>query len=157
MGLLDKQALFSDQQAVVAAAGNVLATNSYDQGTPGSTVLGGTAVPQDLGRGNKAELLAQVTEQFTSGTSTATVRAQLIQGTGVDGAGQINAGLEVLQETDPILVTALKPGYKFRLGLPHGITKKYISMRYVIAVEATTAGKITSGLVFNKDTANVDG
>lgn len=143
MGLLDVLNLFSDKQNLAQAAGNYLSTNSVDLGVPGTDV-NGNAAPSDPGQ-SEIGVFAKVVEAFATGTS---VQAQLVSGTGVDGNGQINAGLTIEQESDVIPTASLVLGYKFKFSDLPSIKNRYVAMRYVLAgASAFTTGKITSGLV----------
>lgn len=147
--IMDVQALLSDRQNLAgAAAGNHLSSNSIDTGAPGSTVLGGT-VRKDFGRGNKPMLLVQVVETITS-AGAATVQAQVVKGTAVDGNGQISAGLEVVAQSAPVPVADLAAGYQFPLELPPKLDTRYFAIRYVVGTAALTAGRVTAGLVLDR-------
>lgn len=157
--IMDLQNLLSDQQNLAQAAASYLSTNSIDlwgtTAVPTIPGLGGSVI-KDIGRGSNPgpEMLAQITEAFTSGGA-GTLQVQLIEGTGVDGNGQINAGINVLQETQVYALAALTLGKQVPLALPVGITKRYLAMRYVIGTAAMTAGKITAGLVPNRQSSFV--
>jgi hypothetical protein len=146
--MLDKNLLFSDVQDLAQTAATYLSSKSVDMGTAGTIPgLGGTPV-HDWGRGNNLLVYCQVVVAFTSGGS-ATVQAQLIQAD--DEA--LTSNVQILDTTQAIAVATLVAGYQFRFGsLAPGITKRYLGMQYVIATATTTAGKVTSGLVWNKQT-----
>lgn len=143
--IMDKQLLFSDQQNLAQAAGNYLSTNTVDLGTVGSIVLGGSPI-RDIGRGRSLQAVVQVTETFTSGGA-GTLQAQLVM---ADDAA-LTSNLTVLEETAAIALATLVAGYQFRFGTwPVGTSKEFIGIRYVIGTAAMTAGKVTAGLVFDR-------
>lgn len=148
--ILDRETLVSNQQTLALAAGSYLSTDSIDLGAANTTPLGNTPVT-DPGRALRGDILAQLTEDVTSGGA-ATLEFQLVTGTGVDGSGQINAGLRVEQSTGALALATLKKGYQARLAMPAGLTQRYLAVRYVIGDFALTAGKVTSGIVFDKQT-----
>lgn len=149
--ILDSETLLSNNQSVAQAIGSYLSTNSIDLGTNPVTPLGNTPA-SDPGRAHRGEILAQLTADVTSGGA-GTLEFQLVEGTGVDVNGQINAGLNVLQSTGAIALATLKKGYQARLAIPAGISKRYLATRYVVAGAALTAGTATAGIVFNKQLA----
>lgn len=149
--LFDKQNLFSDQQNLAQAAGTYTSTNAIDLGANPAAPLvnsaGGTFTPiKDLGRGGQAELVAQVTETFTSGGA-ATVTAQLIQ-----SAASNLGSPTVLASSQAIAVASLVAGYQFRIEVPVGVSQRYLGMQYVIGTAATTAGKVTAGFTTDRQT-----
>lgn len=146
---LDAQCTFSDKQNLAQAAGTYVATSSMDLGLGGTDALGNT-MRKDIGSGRRMKLLCQVTETFTSGGA-ATLEARIITGTGVAAGGDVNAGKVVHQSSGAIALAKLKAGYRFALAIPPGIpptaADRYLSMDFIIAVAAMTAGKITASLV----------
>lgn len=154
--LLDQQNLFSDKQDLKQAAGSYLSTNCIDLGVVG-TLPGPwktSTPPNDVGRGEPLDLLVQVVETFTSGGA-ATVQVQLVTAATVDGSN-VPQNPTVIAETPAVGVANLKAGYQFRLpSVPPGIAQRYLALRYVIGGAATTAGKVTAGLVADKQTTHV--
>lgn len=151
--MLDKENLVSDQQTIAAAAGNILSTNAIDTWGAASapTIPGlGGSVLKDVGRGNSPKLLAQVTETVTSGGA-ATVQFQLVM---ADDAA-LTTNLTVLAETPAIGYATCVAGYQARLEVPPGVSRRYLGMRYIIGTATTTAGKVTAGLVSDKQTTFV--
>lgn len=151
--ILDMQNLLSDQQSLAQAAGNYLSTNAIDlwgsATAPAIPGLGGSVI-KDVGRGNEPELLIQVTEQVAS-AGASTVQFQLVQ---ADDAA-LGTNMEVLAETPAIGKAALVPGYQARLCIPPGVTRRYLGTRYVVAVATNTAGKVTAGIVGDRQTTFV--
>ena len=142
--ILDKQNLFSDQQSL-AGTGNILSTNVIDLGVAGTLAKDGTAIRNDVGRGEEPKVFAQITADVSGGTS---VQLQLVQAD--DSAMSTN--LEVLEQTDAIAVATLKAGYQFRLTrIPPGVTRRYLAMRYVV-VGTNTSGSATAGVVLDRFT-----
>lgn len=147
--MLDKQNMFSEAQSVAAVASTIVSTNSVDLGAAGTTPTGASII-YDIGRSNEVKVFAQVTTAVTSGGS-ATVQVQLIHSDNADLSSPT-----VLVETAAIAVASLVAGYQFRLGVvPVGVSKRYLGMQYVIATATTTAGKITSGIVLDKQTTSI--
>lgn len=150
----DIQTLMSDSQSIAAGAGTVVSTNAIDLGAAGTPAAGyqarGTA-PHDIGRSGAkgVQLEVQIDETVTSGGA-ATVDFQLIMSDNSDLSAPT-----VLQTTGAIAKATLVAGYKPRLALPVGISKRYLGIQYVIAVAATTAGKVTAGLVADRQTTTV--
>lgn len=144
--MLDAQNLLSDAQDLAKAVGAYDSTNVIDLGTPGSAPLG-TKVIHDMGR-MCSEFFAQVVETFASGGA-ATVKIQLI----LADSAELITNPVVVADTGALAVAALVAGYRPRLGrcpIPAGVqteTKKYLGARYTVGAFATTAGKITAGLV----------
>lgn len=147
--ILDLQNTLSDQQTVaIAAATPTLSTNSIDFGAPGSNARGTTLTPNH-GIGAKPELVVQVTQTVTSGGA-GTLMVEVVVGTGVDGNGQINAGLRVLQQSAAIAKATLVAGYQFSVGMVPSFTERYLAVRYNVGTADLTAGKVTAGLVFDR-------
>lgn len=145
--ILDRQLLLSENQDLSQNTGTYVSTNTIDLLATGVIPgrLGGLPV-SDIGRGNAPELLVQVTETFTSGTSS-TVQAQLIT-SATDNLGSPT----VIASTAAIAHATLVAGYQFRLAVPPGIAQRYLGVQYVIGGAATTAGTVTAGIVLDKQT-----
>ena len=142
--ILDKQNMFSDAQSL-AGTGNILSTNVLDLGVPGTLAKDGTAVRNDLGRGEEPKFFAQIVTDVSGGTS---VQAQLVQ---ADDAA-MSTNLEVLQQTDAIAVASLKAGYQFRIGrVPAGVSRRYLALRYVV-VGTISSGAVSAGMALNRFT-----
>lgn len=140
--IFDAQNTFSDQQAVTATA---VSANTIDLGVPGTLPWRGGTFHNDLGRGEDVEISVTCTQTFLTCTS---VQVQLVTSASADLSSPT-----VIDQTDAILVASLVAGYKWRLGkVPPGITQRYLGLKYVVAGSAATAGKITAGLVLDKQT-----
>ncbi len=123
--ILDKEALFSDDQAVTADAAS---TNVIDLG-----------VARDIGKGMPVPLLIQVTEDFDNLTSLK-VLVQVDDNEGFSSA-------TVAAETGAILLADLKEGYQFPLAyVPNGVDERYVRLNYDVTGTAPTSGKVTAGL-----------
>lgn len=124
---LDKQNLFSQNQAVTAAAA---ADNTVDLG------------PGDTGPSENISLFANAGTAFT-GAGTLVVEVQT--------ADEVNAGAlvtPVTVATYPVANATLKAGGKLVAArLPHGM-KRYAGLNYAVT-GTLNAGTITAGLVWD--------
>lgn len=150
--LMDQNLMLSDAQSLAQVAGSYLSDKSIDLGSVTQVDSLGNSVISDIGRGIPIEILVQVLTAITSGGS-ATVQAQLVMA----DDGPLTSNLVVLQETAAIAVASLVSGYQFRLGgmVPPGISKRYLGVRYVIAVATTTAGTVSATLLAHKQSTFV--
>lgn len=143
---LDNQAIFSDQQDIVAN-GNNFSTNLLDLGEMGLVAYnskGGPRVPlkRRLGVGMKVPLLIQVTEDF-AGISEITVELQ-------ESSDEAFTAPNVVKEIT-VPVADLVAGYIFPMDkFPREIRERYIRLNYV--TDAAGSGKVTAGI-----TTAVDG
>jgi hypothetical protein len=143
--LMDKQNTMSDDQDLAIAAGSVLSDFSIDLGASATDSLGNTVI-SDIGRGSPVDLLVQVTETFVGANGT--LKAELVM---ADNAA-LTSNLVVLQDSGAIPVASLIAGYQFRLRIPAGISKRYLGLRYTVAVTTQTAGKVTATLLLDRQT-----
>jgi len=121
--ILDKQALFSDSQAITASAAS---TNVIDSST------------DKISFGTPVEVLTQVDIAFAT-LSTLTIDLQ----TSVDEAFTSPVTLDT---TGAIPVASLVAGYRVKQKfLPKG-NLGYLRKYYTVAGSNATAGKITSGI-----------
>lgn len=140
--ILDKQAIFSDQQVVTAT---VASTNTIDLGATGTPVSGKTALKSDLGISD-VPLLIQVTETFAGATSVQ-VTIQTDDNTAFSSPTNVAS-------TAAVPVADLKAGYQFPIvWVPRGVKERFVRLNYTVAGTGT-AGKITAGLTTGVD-ANV--
>lgn len=132
--ILDKQTLFSDQQAIVATA---ISENVIDLG-----------VAKDLGKGVPIPVLIQVTEDFNTLTSL-TVDLEVD-----DNAGMASA--KVVQSVS-VLLADLVAGKRIPpMYLPEGMDEQYTALRYTVVGTNPTTGKITAGISMGNQT-NITG
>ena len=124
--ILDKQGMFSDDQAVTASAAS---ENLIDLG-----------VARDIGKGKPIPILCQVTTAFATLTSL-TVALQ------VDDNSSFSSAKTVLT-TAAIAAASLVAGYKFALDyVPRGTDERYVRLYYTVAGSDATAGNISAGVV----------
>ncbi len=128
--ILDANTMFSDRQAITASAGSA---NAVDLGPD-----------RDAGGGRPIEIFAQVVENFATLTS-------LQVSLQTDDSPTFGTSV-TLQQTAAIPVALLKTGYQFALStLPRGC-KRYLRLYYTVAGTQATAGRITAGLVLERQT-----
>lgn len=140
--ILDKQAIFSDQQVITVSAPS---TNQIDLGATGTPVGSATALKSDLGISD-VPLLIQVTEAFAGLTS--------LQVT-VQTDNDIAFGSpKNVASSSAVVLADLKAGYKFPIVfVPRGTDERYVRLNYTV-VGTATLGKVTAGLTMGVD-ANV--
>lgn len=130
----DDQLLFSDNQAITATANS---TNVIDL----------TAVaPGILHAGEPIRVDARVTESFATATS---VNVSVV--TANDAA--LSSGAVTLAQTGATAIATLVAGYEIPLQFLQGTAKRYLGLVYTVAGSNATAGKISAGLVLDKQTA----
>jgi hypothetical protein len=134
--ILDKQNLFSDDQAITASAAS---TNVIDIGGAGGTIPGtSTTIGTDKGPGEPLEVLCQVTGTFSTCTS---VKVS-VQTDSDEAFGTV----ATLLDTAAIGVSTLVAGYKFRIAIPRVGLSRYIRLYYTVAGSNAGAGStITAG------------
>lgn len=138
--ILDKQALFSDKQAITATA---VSENVIDLGATGTPISGVTALKSDLGISD-VPLLIQVTEDFATLTSL-TVSVQTDDNVGFGSP-------KTVISTPAIPVASLKAGYKFPMvWVPRGTDERFVRLNYTVAGSNATTGKITAGITTGVD------
>lgn len=153
--LLDKNNLFSIAQDLAKANAVYLSDFSIDTGptgtipamfqSPGQTGL------RRVGAGEAKECIIQVVTSFTTGAG-GTLKVDLVM---ADDAA-LTSNLTVLDSSPVIAAATLVAGYRFAVAakLPDDLLlKRYIGLQYTIGTGAMTAGKITAGLVFDKQTS----
>lgn len=143
--IFDKQAMFSDAQAITATAAS---TDSIDLG-PLSTVYGDAAArTRDIGLGAQVPINVQVVEAFNNLTSlTVTVE--------VDDNSAFSSPKTVYTST-AILLAALTAGKVLNLtAILPGADERYIRLKYTVAGTAPTLGKVTAGIVGGVQTNGV--
>ncbi|MCU0701850.1 MAG: hypothetical protein MUC96_35550 [Myxococcaceae bacterium] len=148
--ILDNQLLFSENQSIAAAAGNVVSTNSFDNRAAQVAPGGFGTIRRDLFRGGMLRILIQLINAVTSGGA-ATVTFQLVQ---ADNEA-LTTNVEVLASTRAFTLAELTAGRRIGLELPSsGLTRRWFGLRYVIATATTTGGTVTAAIVDTLDTGN---
>lgn len=134
--ILDRQTMFSDQQAITATA---VSTNVYDFGATGTVVGQSAALSYDHGSGGYIPLLIQVTEAFATLTSlTVTVETD---------DNEAFSSATIIATTQAIPVATLVAGYVFQLtAIPIRSAERFIRLRYTVGGSNATAGKITAAV-----------
>jgi len=135
--ILDKNLLFATAQAITASAAS---TDVIDLG-----------VLADVGIGEELEVLALVTEAFTasgSGTLTVALQGSVDNSTFTDmavsraiGKADLVAGAEAVRWKIP--------GVAAGQAMP-----RYLRMYYTVATGPMTAGKITAGIILDRQAAH---
>jgi len=136
---LDKENLFSDNQAITATASS---TNVIYLGDPS---IG-------LGDIKEIDVLVQVTEDFDSAADDGT----LVVALRTDSDDVIGTGGKILHQTAAIDEADLVAGYQFSFGTVPVNTLQFIDLSFTVAGSGDfTAGKITAGLVLDRQTNGV--
>jgi hypothetical protein len=134
MSILDRQNLFSNEQAITATAAS---TDVIDLGT-GS---------RDVGAGEESTVLVQVVTTFDALTSL-TIALQTSSTENFASPVQLTAATVALAD--------LTVGRKFSIGtVPRG-TLRYLRLYYTVTGSSPTVGKITAGVgveTVHQDTA----
>lgn len=134
--IIDKETLFSDDQAVTVTAAS---SNIIDLGNDDSLL-------QSLNEKGMLEILAQVTTAFAGGTSLSVT----LQSDNDSAFGSPTS----IMVTAAIATAALVAGYQFRLGKLPRIDEQYVRLYYTV-VGTMSAGKILAGLILDRQTNNV--
>lgn len=145
--IFDNTLLFSDAQAITAAAGS---TNTVDLGATG-TPYGGIALVRDIGKGSKIPLSITVVETFNNLTSLA-VSLQVDDNTSFSSA-------KTVVVSAPILAAALVAGAQIEVPdyIPQGANERYMRLYFDVTGIAPTTGKVTAGVVAARQTNFVGG
>ncbi len=122
--IMDKENLFSEDQAVTATA---VSTNVIDLG-----------VNRDIGKGTPVPIIIQVTEDFAGLTSlTASIETD---------DNESFSSATVLATSGAVPVASLEAGYQLAMQyMPLG-TQRYLRINYTVAGTGT-AGTVTAGVV----------
>ena len=141
--ITDKQAQFSDAQAITVTAAS---TNSIDLGATGTVInAAGPIVRRISAGGNPIPLLVQVVEDFNNLTSLK-IDIELDSTSTFTPDKTITIGTFLLAE--------LKKGFQVPWHyLPDGISLQYMQLKYTVTGTAPTTGKITAGIVAAVQTA----
>lgn len=140
--IFSEQLKFSDNQTLAVAAGTVNSTNVVDTGAPG-TVFGAAApLKRNVGPGEDADILIQLTADLTS-AGAATLQFQIE--TADDAAFAVNAA--VVAESRVYTLAESVAGLQFGVdSLPEDM-QRFIRVNYVIGAFAGTGGTVTAGIV----------
>jgi len=132
--ILDKQAIFSDQQAIT---GDAVSANVIDLGAPGTPVGAAAPIQQDVGK-SMIPLLIQATEDFNNLTSL-TIDVQ------TDSDEGFGTAVTVMSVT--VLLADLVAGYISPIvWVPRGVSSRYMRLNYNVNGTDPTTGKITAGV-----------
>lgn len=147
---MDDRSLLSDKQAITASD---LSDSSLDLGQEG-VIYDGTQILKRKGVAEMIPLYIGVNTAFVSGGASTGLTIEIQEGTGVDGAGDLNAGIStILSVTVPI--AELLAGYIFPVDkLPRKVTKRYLQFNYVAVGGAFASGNISAGFVAAVDGMN---
>lgn len=130
---IDKQAILSDDQAVTVTA---VSENIYD-----------TGVEKDVGPGKRLNLLCQVSEEDFAGGTSLQVALQ------TDTVANF-ASPKVLATSRAVPVAELVAGFDaFGIDVIPAGSQRYLRLAYTV-VGTMTAGKITAGIVLEKQENN---
>lgn len=136
--ILDKQNLFSEDQAITVTA---VSTNVIDLGADNAR----NQLDNEKG---DVEVFVQVTTAFSGGTSLkVTLQA--------DDDEAFGSAVTIL-DSAAIVTASLVAGYQFKLGkLPRlgSADKRYLRLNYTV-VGTMSAGKVLAGLIRDRQTAN---
>lgn len=133
---IDKQAEFSNSQAVTAAA---ISTNQYDNGSASIRDLGGALVG--------IFLVVQVDVAFSGGTGTGlTVTLES------DSEATLATSPTVHYSSGVIPVASLVPGTLLVIPLPVGEYEEFVGLRYTPATGSFGAGAISAFLTTQPQT-----
>lgn len=130
--ILDKDNLFSDEQALTATAAS---ENVIDLGDA-----------RDMGNGEPIELLVVVNETFDSAADGATLTIA-VQTDDVEGFGSPTT----VQESVTIAEADLAAGEQvFKVKLASADYQRYLRLNYTVGTEDFTAGSLTAGLILDR-------
>lgn len=147
--IFDMQGIFSDAQAITADAGS---TNTIGLGATGTPYGASSPLVRDIGKGGGCVPISiTVTEAFNNLT-TLQISVQTD-----DNSGFSSASTRVLTEAIPL--ASLVAGYQVQAiyEFPEGTKERYVRLFYDITGTAPTTGKITAGVVADRQTNFVGG
>jgi hypothetical protein len=141
--ILDKESMFSDDQAITATAAS---TNIIDLGATGTVVGSSSALKRYLGQGEPIEILVQWTATAVSGgSSTVTVDLETDDNSGFSSAA-------TLATTGAIVKATLVQGHRMSIKFMPEKTERYLRLNFTVATANLTAGTVTAGLVMGTQT-----
>ncbi len=142
--IMDRENLVSINQSCAAGVSTIVSTDKIDLGAAGTSARGNTPT-QDAGRADP-EMLIQVTETFVTADA-ATLQVKMVESDNADLSSPT-----VISETPVLAAALLIAGYQPRLEVPAGLKKRYLGFNYGIATGTFSAGKITAGIVLDRQT-----
>jgi hypothetical protein len=142
--IMDRETLVSINQSCAAGISTIVSTDKIDLGAAGTTPRGNTP-PQDAGRAGM-ELEVVVTEAFVTADA-ATLQVKLVESANADLSSPT-----VINETPVLAAALLVVGYKPRIAVPPGLKQRYLGLNYGIATGTFSAGKVTAGVVLDRQT-----
>jgi hypothetical protein len=141
--IFDRQALFSNAQAITATAGSTDVIDLQLTGIPYGNV---ERLRRDIGRGEGVPILIQVVQAFNNLTS-----LEFKIQTSDDPA--FGSGVFDHYTSGAILLASLLAGWKIShsvlpdaASVPGGM-RRYMRTQYVVVGTAPTAGQVTAGIV----------
>lgn len=144
--IMDRSALFSDQQAITADAAS---TNLIDTGARGTVFGASSPIVRDLGPGTRVPLVVTVTETFNNLTSMViTVQTD-------DNAAFSSPKTVFTSPTYTLAQLATGAEYLLPEWFPVGTNERYVRLFYDITGTAPTTGKITAGAVAARQTNTI--
>lgn len=142
--IFDRTLLFSDEQAITATAAS---TNIVDLGATGTIYGYSSAMVRELGYGNDANIYVGVTESFNNLTSlTISIETD-------DNSSFSSATTVWTSPAYTLAQLAVRAKYLLPDELPAGVNERYVRLKYTVAGTAPTTGKITAGIVADRQTA----
>ena len=135
---VDDHLLLCDGEEMIGSATSVYSAQQINLGNE-----------RDIGKGETASLVINVTVAYASGTSTGTVVFAL-----VDEEDATLAGTSVvIVQTAPLIVTRLPAGKIIVIPIPAGlITQQYLGLKVTLATEEVTAGSIDAFIAVDAQT-----
>ena len=141
--ILDKENMFSDDQAITATA---VSSNIIDLGATGTVVGASSALKRHLGKGEPIEILVQWTATAVSGgSSTVTVDLETDDNSSFSSAS-------TLATTGAVAKANLTVGKRMSIRFMPEETERYIRLNYTVATANLTAGAVTAGVVAGTQT-----
>lgn len=147
--IFDNTLLFSDAQAITADAAS---TNIVDLGATGTPYGASAALVRDIGKGSpKVPLWISITEAFNNLTSLE-ILLQVDDNSGFASPKTVSRS-GVIPLADLVAGKAIDyPDY-----VPQGANERYFRLYYDITGTAPTTGKITAGVVADRQTNFIGG
>lgn len=132
--ILDKFTMFSHEQSLISAAGDVV-----------SDVLD-TGAGANVGEGNPLQLSAWITTTCVGATATVALTLK-------SSASSDMSSPQTDLTLPAVAVASLVAGYQFKTGgfVPKG-TLRYLQITYTIATAALTAGAVSAGINLDRPT-----